>query len=422
MLLLCAGCVREEECATHFVEADGRCIGSATDGGRDSGVRDGGGSDTGPSDTGPVDSGADAGPPLDPVTKVAGGFLHTCALRESGRIQCWGSNMTGQLGDGSMLDRAEPVGVLGVADAIDVHTGFGHTCALRRGGVVLCWGANDLGQLGRSPSEIPMSSSVPVQVVDLADAQSLGGGGTFTCARRSTSQVVCWGENRYGTLGNGMSGMGMFSDRPVTAMGIVDATALSRGPVAEHICAMRVGSTIACWGNNEHGQIDGSGMTQITVPATVPMLDSVAEVAGGTRHTCARRGRTVVCWGDNENFQLGNGSMVSTSTPSPVGMIEDAARLTAGFFQNCARGTSGTVRCWGGNASGQLGDGTMESRSMAVTALGIDNAVDVAAGGEHSCALLDDSRVFCWGSNLNGQLGDGTMDDRLMPTPVLGIP
>ena len=87
----------------------------------------------------------------DAVT-VAAGWGHSCALREGGTISCWGDNQYGQLGDGTGGADGDlslvPVGVAGVSDAVAVAAGGGYSCALREGGAISCWGSNRSGQLG----------------------------------------------------------------------------------------------------------------------------------------------------------------------------------------------------------------------------------------------------------------------------------
>ena len=51
---------------------------------------------------------------LTDVTAVAGGGFHTCAAIAGGAVSCWGSNDSGQLGDGTTTDRAWPAPVAGV--------------------------------------------------------------------------------------------------------------------------------------------------------------------------------------------------------------------------------------------------------------------------------------------------------------------
>jgi hypothetical protein len=103
---------------------------------------------------------------IDGVRDIAVGEHHVCAVRDFGEIYCWGGNARGQLGDGTTVDRADPVGDASVAGAVfAIDAGPRHTCRITGDGgrlEVACWGGNTLGELGR---DAPQDSASPVEVV-----------------------------------------------------------------------------------------------------------------------------------------------------------------------------------------------------------------------------------------------------------------
>lgn len=126
----------------------------------------------------------------------------TCAVLASGRVACWGAGKDEHARWLGSLDFARvPILVPKLADAVAVAVGWGHVCALREDGRVACWGHNDKGQLGTAPEPDAGSEASrrpPRDVPGLVDAVQLEAGADFTCARRATGDVACWGELPWG--------------------------------------------------------------------------------------------------------------------------------------------------------------------------------------------------------------------------------
>ena len=99
------------------------------------------------------------------IPEVPAGSEYTCAVVVAGGVKCWGANSSGQLGDGSSVNRNTPVDVSGLTEgAAAIAAGSEHTCALATGGAMACWGANSSGQLGDGTS---VNRTTPVNVPGL---------------------------------------------------------------------------------------------------------------------------------------------------------------------------------------------------------------------------------------------------------------
>jgi alpha-tubulin suppressor-like RCC1 family protein len=245
-------------------------------------------------------------------------------------------------------------------------------------------------------------------------------GALHTCAVLRGGAVRCWGSNVDGQVGSGSGDMA--ERQPVSVLGLTDAaTDVVCGEV--HTCALLASGEVMCWGDNSVGQIgDGSMLPSPTAERVLDLPARVLEIAAGGAFNCALLdGGSVRCWGSNSSGQLGDGT--TTSRPRPVavvGLPGPATSIAAGGAHACAL-VADAAYCWGAGSQGQLGDGTRIARSMPTTAAAIAAAAAIDAGGAHTCARLVDGAVRCWGYNSDGQLGDETVVERDLPVAVVPL-
>jgi len=355
--------------------------------------------------------------------QLASGYNHTCARQAGGKVQCWGDNGAGQLGDGVPFGGTRdpglvPQDVTGLTDAVALASGVSHSCAIRRGGTVVCWGLNTFGQLGDGTTN---RSSSPVAVQGVTNAIGIAAGTSFTCALVAGGTVMCWGANYAGQLGDNTK-----VDRPTAApvQQLTGATAIATAEF--HACAV-VGGSVMCWGRNDDGQLGNGSTAESLLPSPLASLTDIVQVVAASRFTCARAtSGQVNCWGANNLGQLGTGSPNDAPNPSPaVNTVSDAIHLWTGYEHGCAARRNGEVRCWGSAGSGQVGSGSVPddaSIPRPTPVVGLSGALAVSTGGEHSCATTTSGAVFCWGSNALGQLGNGGTARAFAAVPVTGYP
>lgn len=375
---------------------------------------------------------------------VALGTQHSCAITDSGGVECWGNNDQGQLGNATFATSTTPQPVAGLAGVRQVVGGAQHTCALLHGGSVSCWGQGGSGQLGND-DPLGQSSNVPVAVTGLSGATAIAAGGFHNCALLGDGTVRCWGQDGMGQLGDETPGD--YAIAPVAVPGITaanPATAIAAGEF--HTCALLTDDTVQCWGANGSGQLGDGTTDDRAVPTDVAGLPDAGDhpalaLTAGNAHTCAvvDEPNRAYCWGLNTYGQLGHKTALEgeaghqkmkpsptplvvqyDANPSPldedIQTLEGLLSVSAGEFHTCALVSPAAVGCWGLNGNGQLGadpkpdsgddDAEEEPYEDSVYALSVPGlAVDaVVAGGYHTCAV-DGAAVKCWGFNFHGQLG-----------------
>lgn len=286
-------------------------------------------------------------------------YAGQCARHADGTVSCTVVTRRGR------RTRAQQVAVAGLTEVVDVASNGTTHCAVRATGEVLCWGRNDLGQLGDGTRA---QRDAPAPVAGVADAVEVAVGRATACARRRDGRVSCWGANDHGQLGRGSAGA------PQTAAevaGITDAVEVAAG--ADHVCARRANGEALCWGADRSGQLgrggwqcpDGAqqadecqGGPDQPTPTPVPRLSGVQQLALTGDETCVlAEGGRVLCWGAYaENSSMD--ASIASGTPVEIFTHPQAREVAATGYQACARLADGRIWCaYPGDRCGSLGLG-----------------------------------------------------------------
>jgi len=313
-----------------------------------------------------------------------GDFYHTCGLlkntTENGNALCWGwnnglSSGGGQLGDNSTNDSLVPVFVSGNYSFSQISPGRIHTCGLlentTENGNALCWGKNSHlnfetfqetndGKLGDNSTN---DSLVPVFVSGNYNFSSISAGAIHTCGllenNTGKGNVMCWGGNDNGFLGNGS--IGGYSGVPVFLNGSYNFSSISVG--LYHTCGLLENNTgkgnVMCWGNNFKGELgNGSIGGYSGVPVFLNGSYNFSDIKVGSRTSCGiLENSSAMCWGDNEYGELGEGTIGGNSSVPVFVDINRNFSYIAGLGSNHVIGAlqDGRIVGWGDNQYGQLG-------------------------------------------------------------------
>ncbi|MCC6318431.1 MAG: protein kinase [Gemmatimonadaceae bacterium] len=360
--------------------------------------------------------------PAEPVTPavafstdrgtIAAGARHSCMIDGDGRALCWGSNTSGQLGDGTFGSRRTPALVAGAFAFAFVSSGGSHTCGASSDGDAYCWGANESGQLGDGTMT---PRNAPVRVSGSASFRVVRAGRLHTCGLTRSGAVQCWGSNARGQLGDG-SRSGRSTPVSVALGGPAGAIAVG----GQHTCALTRSGEALCWGRNDAGQLGDGTTTDHTSPVPVLTSERFISISAGNSHTCAvTTGGDAWCWGQNQYGQLGTGGTSGGPTPQRVEASGPFSTVAAGDYHTCARTADGRGFCWGRNAYGQVGDGSTVDRGRPVAIRGLGALSALNASGAHTCAVSG-GEAYCWGYNVDGQLGSGDQESASAPARVAG--
>ena len=352
---------------------------------------------------------------------ISAGFSHTCAVSSIGEAWCWGSNGSGQIGDGTTTKRLTPVSVAIPTGEVagtgwDVlSSGFEHTCAVTTRGTAYCWGSNTYGQLGDATTT---SRLVPTLVVGGITWATVVAGVRHTCGLSNTGTAHCWGDNSNHALGDGTT-TSRLSPNPVQTTGLsgIPFTLISVGKY--HTCGKLTSGATYCWGFNATGQLGDGTTVSRSSPVAVSGNAALSPIATGSDHTCGvTASNALSCWGGNSSGQVGNSTTVTQLSPSPVSGTRLWKSVTSSGNTTCGTDNTDVGYCWGSGGFGQIGDGGTQNRSAPTAILTSLKWAQLSAGGSHACGITLTGKAYCWGSNASGQIGDGSAA-ATQPQPVI---
>jgi alpha-tubulin suppressor-like RCC1 family protein len=225
-----------------------------------------------------------------------------------------------------------------------------------------------------------------------------------SCGLATSGRVYCWGNNGFGTLGDGTR---TSRTKPTRIFGTASYTAVDAG--AGHNCALSVDGVAECWGQNDEGQVGDGTFTARDRPVAVSGGRTFTQISAGHAHSCGLLANgAAYCWGDNSRGQLGGGleALSKSSVPVRVQTTVVFAKVIAGYYQSCGLTASGEAYCWGLNSAGQNGDGTTLDSAVPVRARSGMTFTALAPGDRFVCGVSGGVSQ-CWGENKHDEVRNG---------------
>jgi hypothetical protein len=255
-------------------------------------------------------------PGLVDAVAVAAGMVQTCAVRQGGQLQCWGSTSGATAGPAPRFD---PLAADAGGDPVrSVAISINAACALHHPAAVSCWNLSTPGS---------RNSDNLHRVAPLDEPQQVAVGQHGGCALLKDGGVTCWGARLVGPLGQGP---GDPLRDPQRIRGVIEARAVGVGE--QHACAVLGDGRVLCWGGNSDGQRGDPSRSYESALVTRRGLGRAVDLAVGFRRSCAALDDgSVRCWGDGHDGVLGG----QPATPWGVCGV-------------CASGTWDGARCVGG--------------------------------------------------------------------------
>lgn len=375
------------------------------------------------------------------IVDVTGGATTGYARTNSGQVYSWGSFSEGQTCRAS-IDPYNPRLIGGLSGTARVVAGYRNVVFLHEDGTARGCGTNVRSGL-TLPAEVDYLQSL-TRLPNLDDTQALDLSYLYGVAAGPTGDLLAWGYNHTGQVGNGTTIAVPF---PMEVAGVTGATQVTAG--AADSFAIVAGGQVMAWGQNKYGSLGIGTTTSTHTPTLVDGLSGIVQVSSGMpnqtettfdpppdtanqHHTLALTGDgEVYAWGANHYRQLGDGSTTDRTTPVLVQVPGTVVQVVAGGTHSLALNDDGEVYAWGYSNRGQVGTGVQGNFVTVATPTKLDlpaNVVEIGAGAIDSFARTASGVVYGWGYNSQGQAGTGgdisCLDEPgqcrvTVPTPVI---
>jgi alpha-tubulin suppressor-like RCC1 family protein len=372
---------------------------------------------------------------LSDVDSFCASGSHTLALKKDKTLWAWGSNQSGEIGNDSFLDQPVPIKVMDDVASINCLNSF--SSAIKTDGTLWFWGNHNYVD----------NSSVPTKFSDGVRSVSL------------TNQNIMIVNSDNSLWGLGSNFDFLISSTYGYSLPLVkiadDILSVSVGN--SHAVAIDKNGNILTWGQNSFGVLGNGQINEINNPT---------QIGTNFRDISANYNSSLALSESFELFTWGWDHYQDYYEPyrsTPLKFLENVISFYSGYFSSLAIKSDNSLWGWGGRTSdpdgmtttnvarqvygnvkqvsaafsygmlltiddklmaygdsnyfGELGTGDNDPRTVAVQIL--ENVRKVEVYDYSSYAILNDGSLWGWGGNFYGQLGLGDEEIRLYPVKIM---
>jgi alpha-tubulin suppressor-like RCC1 family protein len=328
-------------------------------------------------------------------SKISSGLYHTIAVAGDGTLWAWGYNNTGQLGDGTYVNKTVPTKIGTETDWVSVGAGYYHSFAIKANGTLWAWGYNNLRQLGNNSTN---NSLTPIQIGTDTNWLKVSGGEGFSVGLKTDGTLWTWGSDDQGQMG---AGLGTQYPVPYQLGTATDWSDVDAGRY--HVIALK-NNKIYTWGNNGNGQVGngGFGATQNTpFLVTTTGTANFIKVEAGVNSSLAIKN-------DNTLWICGVVGPTNTTFFQQFAAPSTWTNVSAGTNHVIGVKSDGTLWAWGVNDYGQISQPSFNAVNTPYQVSGTNFSNQIGTNIYSSTVLKNDGSLYGFGQNHVGQLGDGS--------------
>lgn len=270
------------------------------------------------------------------VSSVSSGDTHFAMIKNS-NLYVWGSNISGELGNGSISAYNNPIPTQVISPISKAVCGGSHTIFLQFGNLY-SFGWNKYGQLGLG--DYQDRYYFRNKVVNISDVKDFDCGGDHNVAILSDNDLYAWGNNKYGQLGSGDNEK---RNRPQK---IMEDVASAEASYRDFTIILKKDGSLWGTGRNDYGQLGINHTDNVNTPTFI--MSDVVKFSAGISHVMAITSDGVLYgWGKNSSHQVKSSSELQYLTPTLI--MKNIKDVEAGENCTIAFAEDGTMWVWGSN-------------------------------------------------------------------------